>query len=1296
VGRRCVAGWFLSRPALFACALASVLYCAIAGAGTNTWTPVGPDGGSVQGIAWHPTIDGELFADTGDIYRSLDNGTNWTRVGGNGTNTGSIIFDPNDANRMLVSGQPVQRSSDGGNSFVAATPLPDASSVYNLTVSADGTATYATSGGRVFRTTDFAQTWVEFSNGLPGGFNDFATGLQISPADPNTLYVGFTTNGLYKSTDGGASWTHVAALSGGVSKLAINPNNAAQLLVGNNGSLQRSTDGGVTWSAVLGGYFNLIAFDPKSVNRVLAETSIGALYVSTDAGGVWLLNSHVPSGLAYSGAWSPVTAGVLAVGTNEGVFYSSDVGHTLTYRSTGIDAAYLYNISASRSPGAQVYATFLPGQNGIFRHVTGGWQLTNKSDLTAAFGAASSFSGLAVDPGNSSIVYAGTWGGIAKSVDGGNSWTVPSSYFSGNLPYSIAIDPNDTQVVYVASQQTGISRSPDGGATWQARNNGLPVVGSNVPMIDVFVDPGHAQWLYAITLSPQSLYRSTDSGLNWSVVAGGYPANESAATVAFDPQDANRVYIGAQSGAYRSLDGGITWSAMQLPVNSKFVSSILIDPDTPATVVLLAAAGAFGVVRSVDYGTSWASVPWDPYHENFQPPRLGALDPAQPGNLIVGVPSHGVREFQIAPDLAISLSGLTSPLSLGSMPTLHVNVQNKPSSLFATSDATMSLVLPATLSAGTITSSRGSCTVSGQSVACHLGAMHVGDTAQIDVPLTLSAGVGSISASVQPHELDAASTDNFATLAVTVLPVADLQASIVAPATVDHGSVATVRAKVTNLGPHYALNSSMTISLPPGLAVAGSFGTGGPCSLAGSVVSCLFGTLSAGASATLDLDLTGTAVGPQNISGSSTSNSLDTDTSNNAASASVSVRAVADLAITIGSSSASTAEGQTGTATVTVTNNGADPLTAAVATLSGTNLTVTGATPGTGTCSIAAGGANCSLGALAVGASRTIAVSFTSSSAGSAQLAGSVSSEGSDNNPANNSATLQLTVLPIADMRATISTPATLDHGSVGTLQLQAENLGPHDALNAHLTITLPAGLAIASAITGPVPCTTNASTITCQLGNMPAGAYSTFSVNVTGSTIGAQDVTASVATGSVDSGSSNDTATATIRVRPVADLAIGLSNLPASIVAGQTGTGTASITNNGVDPLTAVAATLGGTNVTITAATPDSGSCTVSAGSANCTLGALGVGASRTIAVTFTVAVQGTAQLTSSVASEGSDTVSANNSATGAMSVTAPPTSGGSSGGGSSGGGSMDLRDALALLILLGWRAATLRRLNR
>src|SRR5262249_2976941 len=117
--------------------------------------------------------------------------------------------------------------------------------------------------------------------------------LAVDPVTPTTVYAG-TTSGLFRSADGGASWTTV---NPGLtyftqSSLAVDPVTPTTLYAANHGGVFRSADGGANWTRVGAGepHLNdatLLAVNPMIHTTVYAGTSRSGLYRSTDAGGNW-------------------------------------------------------------------------------------------------------------------------------------------------------------------------------------------------------------------------------------------------------------------------------------------------------------------------------------------------------------------------------------------------------------------------------------------------------------------------------------------------------------------------------------------------------------------------------------------------------------------------------------------------------------------------------------------------------------------------------------------------------------------------------------------------------------------------------------------------------------------------------------------------------------------------------------------------------------------------------------------------------------------------------------------------
>jgi photosystem II stability/assembly factor-like uncharacterized protein len=201
--------------------------------------------------------------------------------------------------------------------------------------------------------------------------------------------------------------------------------------------------------------------------------------------------------------------------------------------------------------------------------------------------------GLAIDPKTSSTLYAATTTGIYKSSNAGTTWN-PSGLTSSSS--AVAVDPSNSSVVYASIGSTlppsmvgpagsngspGLFRSGDAGLTWNPINNGLP---SGWFANDLIVDRSVPGRVYAVgSFATTGLYRSDDGGNNWLSIGSGLP-NSWINALALDPIHPSTLYAAPISGAlYRSLDAGGSWTQMtglRVPI----VYAIAVDPSNSSRI----------------------------------------------------------------------------------------------------------------------------------------------------------------------------------------------------------------------------------------------------------------------------------------------------------------------------------------------------------------------------------------------------------------------------------------------------------------------------------------------------------------------------------------------------------------------------------------------------------------------------------------------------------------------------------------------------------------------------------------
>ena len=252
---------------------------------------------------------------------------------------------------------------------------------------------------------------------------------------------------------------------------------------------------------------------------------------------------------------------------------------------------------------------------------------------------------LAVDPGNTNLVYAGS-DRISKSTDGGHSWKTvfpphPTRYPSVNVS-ALAIAPTRPEAIYAitgdfantsstpAAGRTSIYKSTDAGTTWQATT----VVRGSVAPTALAVDSRHPTTVYAAIGA--KVLKTTNAGETWQPIAAGLPIADTRGTchclsqggvkaLAVDPRRSGTVYAAlTQGGIYKTTNGGQTWTHttgcgvvnQQFSANCRgpylYLPIVAVDPARPATVY---AAGQSGtgdrprILRSTNGGRTWATAP---------------------------------------------------------------------------------------------------------------------------------------------------------------------------------------------------------------------------------------------------------------------------------------------------------------------------------------------------------------------------------------------------------------------------------------------------------------------------------------------------------------------------------------------------------------------------------------------------------------------------------------------------------------------------------------------------------------
>ncbi len=681
-----------------------------------------------------------MAAASGGLWKSVNGGTTWNAVFTEyGTpNMGDIaVFQPNPdivwvgtgescVRNSVGWGDGVYKSTDGGKTFVnvglrethhiseVVTHPTNPDIVY---VAAQGHLWGHTGERGIFKTTDGGRTWRRLTRGLPDDGRTGASDLAMDPSNPDVLYAGMwerlrqphtfssggPNGGIFKSTDGGETWTRLTRglPEGATGKIGLsihrkdprvvmaivehgfqppmmvegrrNPDYADMTKLGSG--IYRSEDGGASWTYVnrfnnRPFYYSHIVVDPNLPNRVyvLATTAL----VSDDGGRTF---GRTLQGIAgdFHALWiDPANSNRAYVGNDKGGYVTFDAGRTFA-QFDNKDLGQFYAVTVDHRDPYWVYGGLQ--DNGVWGGPSNSRDGTGiLTDHWFKFHSGDGFHVL-VDPTDWRTVYTETQGGRIRRLDAvfrqqgkditprpatvlnyarvataeGPSNQLPRSQFRFNWSTPIILSPHDARTVYYAGNY--LFRSTDRGDTWTiispdlstndpaltgvesggltrdvtgAETHATAITVAESPLVPgllwVGTDDGNVQltrdggktwtnvranlrgvpertWVSRVVASRYDagtayvsfdghrrddfrpyVFRTTDYGRTWTGITGNLPATEPVYVVTEDPRNPRLLFAGTEVGAYVTVDGGRSWHRLRNGLPTVPVHDLVIHP----------------------------------------------------------------------------------------------------------------------------------------------------------------------------------------------------------------------------------------------------------------------------------------------------------------------------------------------------------------------------------------------------------------------------------------------------------------------------------------------------------------------------------------------------------------------------------------------------------------------------------------------------------------------------------------------------------------------------------------------
>ena len=702
---------------------------------TIDWRCIGPHrGGRVVAVAGDPSHAQTFYfgACAGGVWKTNDGGTYWENVSDGYFGTaavGAIAVSEADPNviyagtgeaciRLDVShGDGVYRSTDGGATW-SNVGLTDSRHIGRIRIHPeDPDLVYVACLGHafgpneqrgVFRSRDGGANWerVLHRNAETGAID-----LCIDPTNPRVLYAalwqvirrpwilesGGPGSGIFKSTDGGDSWTEISGNPGlpegikgriGIACSPAKPGRVWAIVEAEKGALLRSEDGGANWEVASAErdlrqrpwYYHHVFADPQDADTVWVLNL--QAWKSTDAGKTFT-GVSTPHGDNHDLWIDPADPRRMIEGNDGGACVSFNGGDTWSTIYNQPTSQFYHVTTDTRFP-YRVYGTqqdnsaiSVPSHSdkGIIR-------------MSDCYTVGNSESGhIQVRPDNPDIVYSGAigsapgGGGVLLRYDHATAQiriiTAWPEEFSGYGPkdlkyrfqwtYPILISPHDPDVLYIAGNV--LFRSTDDGASWEVISpdltrddkskqepSGGPITkdttgAEHYCTIFAFVESPHRQGLFWAGSDDGLMHLSRDGGATWQeITPPGLPEWATVATIELSPHDPATAYVAAfryklddyRPYLFKTADYGATWTQItgNLP-DDDFTRVIREDPVRPG---LLYAGTERGLFVSCDDGASWL-----PFNRNL--PVAPIHDLAIRGDDLIAA-THG-RSFWITDGLAL-------------------------------------------------------------------------------------------------------------------------------------------------------------------------------------------------------------------------------------------------------------------------------------------------------------------------------------------------------------------------------------------------------------------------------------------------------------------------------------------------------------------------------------------------------------------------------------------------------------------------------------------------------------------
>ena len=585
----------------------------------------GPVSGRIAGIAADPGNANNIYVAPagGGVWKTTDGGSSWTALtDAQATlSMGAIAIAPSNSQVIYAGtgeannsgdsnfGRGVLVSTDGGATWTLRNASgafdrkaiaeiavdPGNANVVYVAVSGGGNNGLGGNNG-IWKSIDGGATWTNTTSSITSS-NPW-TSVRIDVNNPAVLYAavgnifGDAANGVYKTTNGGSTWTLLANAPGGNAAgrivVAVSKSNSQVVYVsacgnGNGGStafgalykIERSDNGGSTFTDLTGGTPNYMGGQGWYDTTLLVDPSNAAIVYAAGAAG----NNSVLRSTNSGVNWSDINS-------------VAGAGPHVDHHAAAFDATGKY----------------LDGDDGgIYRYdpAVPSWTQLNGN---TAFLNTIQFTGIGLHPTDVNTALGGSQDNGTERYTGTLSWALVEGGDGGLVKFSRT---NPSRVYHQAPVESFgaadfFRRSDNGGTSWTGKVSGIT---DNTDATQNFyapfaVDPGNGD---RVLFGARHVWESTNGGDAWNALGAAFASNIDAIGLA--PSDSNTIYVGANGSTFVTTDHGVTWTPRNLPVPGLVTG---FEVDHANSQIAYAVIGQFtsggNVFKTTNGGATWSNI----------------------------------------------------------------------------------------------------------------------------------------------------------------------------------------------------------------------------------------------------------------------------------------------------------------------------------------------------------------------------------------------------------------------------------------------------------------------------------------------------------------------------------------------------------------------------------------------------------------------------------------------------------------------------------------------------------------